>query len=287
MTQIAEGRAKLAEVLAYALDLFSEKFAFFRAHIDAMDHLMEASFSPLSATGAFLSRCGVCSRYMRYLAARPQRLYCQTCHATYALPQGGSVKTYFEFKCPFDGFELVVSHVDGGKSTVCCPYCYNNPPFEDFGAKAMSCSDCSHPTCRESLASNYVCDCTDAHCPGAMAFVVRSTGRWQISCNVCTTMLLLLPDGEPRQGAQRRLPRVRRAADAPDVPGGKSPLPTRAESVSACCFCDGVLAPAVREVQGRMGNARGGRGGRGGARGGRGGSGGRGRGGRDRRDPGR
>ena len=39
-------------------------------------------------------RCGRCNRFMRYISAKPQRLYCNTCDETYALPQGGTVKLY-------------------------------------------------------------------------------------------------------------------------------------------------------------------------------------------------
>ena len=53
-------------------------------------------------------RCGKCQRYLKYIAARPQRMYCAHCNQTYSLPQGGSVKLYKEIKCPLDDFELVI-----------------------------------------------------------------------------------------------------------------------------------------------------------------------------------
>jgi ribosomal protein S27E len=109
-----------------------------------MDSLMEASFSPISKTGNYITKCGVCQRYMRHLNARPQRLYCQTCAVTYALPQGGSIKQYSSNVCPLDGFELLIYHVEGGKSIPLCPHCYNKPPFEDKDKKVMSCADCNH-----------------------------------------------------------------------------------------------------------------------------------------------
>ena len=324
VTLIAEGKARLGDVLRYALELFAEKFAHFTRHIVNLDSLMEASYSPLSKTGDYLTRCGVCSRYMRHLSARPQRLYCQTCQATYNLPQGGAIKTYFNFQCPLDNFELVVSHVEGGKSTVLCPRCYNDPPAleelaagvaskllpppaakpsseltksvsataqpaaaapapaRDSGMLVMSCADCTHPTCRESLTTNYVCDCVDEHCTGAMAFVTRSTGKWKICCNTCTAMLLLPPEAAKVRVVDEECDDCGARLMSLVFPPGKSPLPGRPEAIKGCCFCDGPLASGVQQVRGRFANSRG-RGGRGR---GRGRGGGRGQ-GRDRRDPGR
>merc|ERR1712000_178936 len=150
---------------------------------------MEAVYSKLTETGRFLTRCGECSRYMRFIETRPQRLYCIHCQKTYNLPNTGTIKKYFDFPCPIDNFELVICHVEGGASNPLCPRCYNDPPFENFAEKAMTCSACMHPTCRESLAQTYVCDCIDEQCKGAMAFVLRS--HWKICCNKCTMMITL------------------------------------------------------------------------------------------------
>ncbi len=37
--------------------------------------------------GKPLSKCGKCRRYMKYISARPQRLYCSTCEEVLPLPQ--------------------------------------------------------------------------------------------------------------------------------------------------------------------------------------------------------
>lgn len=55
-----------------------------------------------------VSRCGKCCRYLKYIAAKPQRMYCSHCNETYSLPQGGSIKLYKEIKCPLDKFELLM-----------------------------------------------------------------------------------------------------------------------------------------------------------------------------------
>jgi hypothetical protein len=39
--------------------------------------------------GKPISKCGKCGRYMKYIAARPSRLYCPSCEEVYALPQVG------------------------------------------------------------------------------------------------------------------------------------------------------------------------------------------------------
>lgn len=301
VTLIAQGTIKIDDVLSYSLELFFGKFKFFKQHIEVYDALMGASFSPISTSGKPISRCGNCMRYLRHLDTRPQRLYCPHCEVTFALPQGGAIKQYGNHVCPLDNFELVVCHIDGGKSVPVCPNCYNNPPFEyrgngkggrgggdggKGGGKAsqhMACDECLHPTCEHSLATNFVCECVDGACEGSMAFVPRTAGKWRICCNRCTMMLRLPPT------AQRVC--VSAAADCPSCgarridlmfPEGKSPLPSKKDRVVACVFCDEDLAALCEEVRGRLGNfaRRGAAGGGGvaGDRGGRGGRGGRGRG---------
>ena len=82
---------------------------------------------------------------MKYISARPQRLYCPTCEEIYALPQGGDVKLLSGAACPLDGFELVMFAMGGrdGKRYPLCPLCYNHPPFEDApgatGAPSVHC----------------------------------------------------------------------------------------------------------------------------------------------------
>ncbi|CAD2218839.1 hypothetical protein ADEAN_000633200 [Angomonas deanei] len=167
---------------------------------------MGASFSPIASSGSPITRCGNCLRYLKHLPTRPQRLYCAYCEVTYNLPQGGTVKPYANLTCPLDNFELVVCHIDGGKSLPICPQCYNNPPFEEIISKSgnnnkpkkqlvMGCDECKHPTCPHSLATNYVCDCIDPNCLGCMAFVPRTAGKWKVCCNQCPMMILTTADG--------------------------------------------------------------------------------------------
>ena len=87
-------QAAYEQVLEPTLDIFRRKFEYFRTNIDAMDELFEASFSSVAETGRVLSKCGKCSRYMKFIASRPQRLYCMNCEVTYSLPQLGTIKLY-------------------------------------------------------------------------------------------------------------------------------------------------------------------------------------------------
>ena len=57
---IARGEASKELVVSHSLLNFERKFRYFCDHIDRMNTLFEASFSPLAATGAFLSKCGKC-----------------------------------------------------------------------------------------------------------------------------------------------------------------------------------------------------------------------------------
>ena len=51
----------------------------------------------------------------------------------------------------------MVVYQQGGenKCYTICPYCYNNPPFEN-APKNMGCNQCPHPTCKFSRNNNQV-----------------------------------------------------------------------------------------------------------------------------------
>ena len=45
---------------------------------------------------------------MKYIMAKPARLYCNTCDETLALPTAnGNIKLHQELKCPLDDFEIL------------------------------------------------------------------------------------------------------------------------------------------------------------------------------------
>lgn len=195
---IAKGASEKDAVVQHCLDQFRQKFLYFVDHIAKMDSLFEASFSPLSSSGKVLSKCGKCNRYMRLIPSRPSRLYCATCEEVYAMPQGGSIKLYKELTCPLDDFQLVMFCLSGidGKNTIICPYCYNNPPFEDAiktGDKAnggMPCATCHHPTCRHSPARQGVTTCPQCQ-EGTLVLDPISAPIWRIDCPLCDFLMYL------------------------------------------------------------------------------------------------
>ena len=198
---VARGGAEKEHVVDHCLEQFRQKFLFFVANINRMDTLFEASFSPLSSSGKVLSKCGKCSRYMKLIPSRPSRLYCSTCEDVYSLPQGGKIKLYQEKTCPLDNFQLILYTLSGadGKRTIICPYCYNNPPFENaikIGDKAnggMPCETCQHPTCQHSPARRGLADCP-ACGNGTLVLDPVSAPNWRIDCPLCDFLLYLPKD---------------------------------------------------------------------------------------------
>eukprot|EP00126_Sphaerothecum_destruens_P009187 Sdes_comp20457_c0_seq4m14676 len=190
---IASGKADFAHVLQYTVDIFRRKFSYFQNHIAEMDQLFEANFSPLSATGKVLSKCGKCRRYMKYIAAKPSRIYCPNCDETYSLPQNGTIKLYKENSCPLDDFELVLfSTGSKGKTFPLCPYCYNHPPFQEIN-KGMNCHTCPHQTCKHSLNHHRVANCEECQV-GDLVIDPVSAPNWKIACNHCQCVLKFQPD---------------------------------------------------------------------------------------------
>jgi DNA topoisomerase-3 len=105
---IAHGKANFQSVLKHTLQVFKLKFQYFVTSITGMDQLFEVSFSTLAESGRPFSRCGKCRRFMKYIMAKPARLYCNTCDETFALPTAnGNIKLHQELKCPLDDFEVI------------------------------------------------------------------------------------------------------------------------------------------------------------------------------------
>jgi DNA topoisomerase-3 len=168
------------------LEVFKLKFQYFVKNIEGMDQLFEVSFSSLADSGRPFSRCGKCRRYMKYVMAKPIRLYCQNCDETWSLPQNGNIKLYQELKCPLDDFELLYCTAGAkGKSYVFCPYCYTNPPFPaDMKKGAAGCNTCTHPTCAHSQNSHGVSNCVECE-TGILVLDQASVPKWKLGCNRC------------------------------------------------------------------------------------------------------
>jgi len=272
---IAKGQATKESVLDHSLRNFENKFRYFTKNIDKMDSLFEASFSPLAATGKFLSKCGKCLRYMRYIPLKPQRLYCPTCNETYGLPPNGTVKLYKELKCPLDNFELVLFSLGNsaeaqGKSYPLCPYCFNHPPSFDEKAdndksnddayviSHMGCNSCAHPSCKHSAALNAMCECpgiaadTGKQCSGQLVLDINSKPNWKLGCNKCNTLLRfhanihnIIP--QPRQNCEEC--GLRKALF--EFHNLKTPLPDGATTRLGCISCDDILNALTEIVVGR------------------------------------
>ncbi|XP_020684389.1 DNA topoisomerase 3-beta isoform X2 [Dendrobium catenatum] len=291
ITMVAKGKADHSHVVQHVLQQFTQKFSYFVKKIENMDALFEAQFSTLAESGRLLSKCGKCTRYMKFISTQPARLYCTSCEEVYNLPQNGSIKLYKEFACPLDGFELVLFSMSGsdGKSFPLCPYCYNSPPFEGittlFGSiklgnsgklgkgAGMPCFLCPHPTCRHSMITQGVCACPE--CSGTLILDPVSAPKWRLYCNICNCMVSL-PQGAHRiSTTSNRCPDCDSLIIEVDFNKKTTPLSDGATLYSGCILCDELLHSLIEMKHGKSffsrGRGRGrsrGRGGRGRARGG-------------------
>jgi DNA topoisomerase-3 len=262
--------------------------------MERMDALFEVQFSPLASTGKPLSKCGKCSRYMKYIPMRPARLYCSSCEEVYNVPQNGAVKLYKELRCPLDNFELVLFSLSGpdGKSYPLCPYCYNNPPFESVGllyggvgaggkgggAKGgMPCTFCPHPSCPHSMVQKGVCTCPE--CEGTLVLDPVSAPKWRLDCNRCSCLVYLPKNAHKVSvNASQRCEECESALLEVDFSKNDSPLPGGATKHVGCLLCDELLLGLVEMKHGKAFGRRPGGRGRGRGRGRRGRGRGRGRG---------
>lgn len=286
--QIAKGVATKDTVISHSLNIFVSKFIYFTSNIAVMDNIFEASFSPLAATGKFLSKCGVCLRFMRYIHVKPQRLYCPVCDVNYSLPQNGTIKLYKELKCPLDSFELVLfslgnSAASQGKSYPLCPYCYNYPPsFEveqsseksegsstvttvSKSTRYMGCNSCKHPTCKNSGTNLQICPCPGnsassgdmTSCDGMLVLDTNSKPNWKFACNVCNTLLRFRADIHDIK------PSVKLTCSQCDLRLLKfefnllkTPLKDGSTSYIGCLICDDFLNSLTEIVIGRSTNIK-------------------------------
>ncbi|CAL9040038.1 DNA topoisomerase 3-beta-like isoform X1 [Musa acuminata AAA Group] len=293
ITLIAKGKADHVRVVEHVLQQFMEKYSYFVKKIEDMDALFEAQFSPLADSGRLLSKCGKCTRYMKYISSQPTRLYCITCEEVYHLPQNGTIKLYKELACPLDGFELLIFSMAGpdGKTIPLCPYCYNSPPFEGidklFGTlklgnsgklgkgAGMPCFLCPHPTCPHSLITQGVCACPE--CSGTLVLDPVSAPKWRLCCNMCNC-LVSLPQGAHRISTTgKRCPECDSTIIEVDFNKKTTVLSDGATLHEGCILCDELLHSLVEVKHGssffRRGRGRGRNRGRGRHRGrGRGGS---------------
>ncbi|XP_076061845.1 DNA topoisomerase 3-beta isoform X2 [Oratosquilla oratoria] len=285
---IALGNADFDSVLRHTLEIFELKFQYFVKNIEGMDQLFEVSFSPLSASGRPLSRCGKCRRYLKLVETKPMRLHCVACDDTYSVPQNGVIREFQEHRCPLDDFQLLLwSGGAKGKSYTFCPYCYNHPPFPDTN-KGSGCNLCSHPTCQFGRDNVGVSLCME--CPNGILVLDPSSGpKWKLACNRCDVIINVFEKASKVQILSETCDECGSQNVSVEYKEGKSKLKDHSLTASGCIFCSPVLTPlvekhrAITDSRGKGGGARGRGRGRGAGRGGgRGKGGGRG-GGRGRR----
>jgi DNA topoisomerase III len=133
-------------------------------------------------------------RFMKYIQQKPSRLHCSHCDETYALPIGGTIKLARELKCPLDDFEILSwSSGSKGRSFPFCPYCYNNPPFNDM-ARNSGCNNCSHPTCQHSLTNLGVSSCIECEKGVLVLDCTFSPKNWKLGCNCCDCIINIFDD---------------------------------------------------------------------------------------------
>lgn len=185
---IAEGKADCDEVIRHVSRMFKLKFEYYISKIDVMNSLFEAHFTKLEELGTPLTRCGNCNRYMTFINKAPMRIICKHCSTEYSLPSGGVIRSYKELKCPLDNFELLQYQTKNRAYSI-CPLCYNDPPFEDFNRKGMSCIDCSHPDCPNAAAALTLTPCPQ-ECNGSLIIdVINGAPNWKFFCTRCSYRL--------------------------------------------------------------------------------------------------
>ncbi|XP_008546120.1 DNA topoisomerase 3-beta-1 [Microplitis demolitor] len=244
---IAVGQANYNAVLDHTVEIFKQKFHYFVSNIEGMDQLFEVSFSPLSATGKALSRCGKCRRYMKYIQTKPSRLHCANCNETYNLPQNGNIRIYKELKCPLDDFELLSwSTGTRGKSFTFCPYCYNNPPFRDMKKGNLGCNSCTHPTCPHGLNSNGVSSCLECD-HGILVLDPSSAPKWKLGCNRCDVIIHFFENAHKVTVDPGVCCECGAQLIAVEYKSDKSKLPNEATEMTGCVFCTPVFTQLIEK----------------------------------------
>ncbi|GFE55582.1 DNA topoisomerase III beta [Babesia ovis] len=181
---IADGKADCENVISHVCRMFRLKFEHYVRKIDLINTLFETQFTRVENFGVPMSRCGICNRYMLYLNKAPVRLFCKKCSHEYHLPSGGTIRQYKGLKCPLDNFELL-QFQSRTRAFSLCPMCYNDPPFESFGKKGMSCIDCAHPTCSNGPDA-ITLTCCPEDCDGKLVLdVINGAPNWKFFCSSC------------------------------------------------------------------------------------------------------
>jgi len=107
--QIAKGKADINEVLRAVLQIFKEKYVFFRENVSKLEaHFMQVfgTFHDSLKKGVPFSSCGRCSSKM-LLVEDFNKIYCKTCKVTLNLPRDATYSLEGLDCCPLDNYQIV------------------------------------------------------------------------------------------------------------------------------------------------------------------------------------
>lgn len=106
---VAKGKKDYQSVLDTILQIFKQKFLFFRDNIGKMEkHFAQiyGTFQDGLKKGSLFSICGKCRKKM-VLVADFHKIHCQECRLTLNLPKDASYSVEGQDFCPLDGFQLI------------------------------------------------------------------------------------------------------------------------------------------------------------------------------------
>ncbi|XP_049849572.1 uncharacterized protein LOC126319913 [Schistocerca gregaria] len=248
ISDIAVGRTKYEQVIKTSLNTFLVKYDHFVANIDKMDELFHASFSSLAdlqVNTRLKPKCGVCNRYMKYIAFAPHRLYCQNCEKVYSMPRSGGLKSDGSTACcPLDGFELVVHSNPKGRTVLLCPKCYNEPTYPGMKPNNL-CTQCPNTSCPYNY-SNYVLEPTCPQCDVGVLIFDQINGL-RIDCNLCVYHIMLPKNTNKLTLSQQVCPNCVASTKTKLIHfkfnEKNTPHPDKLLSFDACIRCDPVISP--------------------------------------------
>lgn len=117
---IAQGKTDFQVVLDSVIDIFKQKFAWFKNNISKMElHFRKVygTFADALNNGIPFSKCGRCSGQM-LLIPDFHKIHCKKCRLTFNLPRDSTFKIIGEDYCPMDGFQLINYYLGKISSTI-------------------------------------------------------------------------------------------------------------------------------------------------------------------------
>ena len=131
MDLIAKGQADFNSVLDSVINIFRQKYEYFKNNIIKMEAYFGQSygtFEQAQPTAELFSGCGKCRGMLKIVPAF-SKLHCDKCKLTLNLPRDAEYTVDPEVRkyCPLDGFELIDYYIlkDGIETKqMACPQCH-------------------------------------------------------------------------------------------------------------------------------------------------------------------